>query len=45
MSSLSAEPKEHKGNLDRLMLKSQKWLGYQVSLSALESQITSLEAE
>ncbi|GKA67737.1 hypothetical protein Tco_0767654 [Tanacetum coccineum] len=29
MYSLAAEAKEHKGNLDRLMLESQKWLGYQ----------------
>ncbi|GJS34795.1 hypothetical protein Tco_0533177 [Tanacetum coccineum] len=29
MSSLATEVKEHKGNLDRLMLESQKWLGYQ----------------
>ncbi|GKB56381.1 hypothetical protein Tco_0912567, partial [Tanacetum coccineum] len=45
ISSLAAEAKEHKGNLDRLMLKSQKWSGYQMSLSALESKVTSLEAE
>ncbi|GJU59771.1 hypothetical protein Tco_1237537 [Tanacetum coccineum] len=29
MSSLAAEAKEHKGNLGRLMLESQKWSGYQ----------------
>ncbi|GJR44107.1 hypothetical protein Tco_1312210 [Tanacetum coccineum] len=45
ISSLVAEAKEHKGNLDRLMLESQKWSGYQVSLSALESKVASLEAE
>ncbi|GJU17057.1 hypothetical protein Tco_1145023 [Tanacetum coccineum] len=45
MSSLAAEEKEHKRNLDRLMLESQKWSGYQVSLLALESKVTSLEAE
>nr|GEV04663.1 hypothetical protein [Tanacetum cinerariifolium] len=45
MHSLAAEAKEHKGNLDRLMLESQKWSGYQVSLSALESKVASLEAE
>ncbi|GKG16593.1 hypothetical protein Tco_0361550, partial [Tanacetum coccineum] len=45
MSSLAAKAKEHKRNLDRLMLESQKWSGYQVSLSALESKIASLEAE
>nr|GEV34121.1 hypothetical protein [Tanacetum cinerariifolium] len=45
MSSLAAEVKEHKGNLDRLMLESQKWSGYQVSLLDLESKVTSLEVE
>ncbi|GJX19164.1 hypothetical protein Tco_0221841 [Tanacetum coccineum] len=45
ISSLSAEVKEHKGNLDRMMLESQKWAGYQVTLSALESKVTSLEAD
>ncbi|GKE25586.1 hypothetical protein Tco_1440970, partial [Tanacetum coccineum] len=45
MSSLADEAKEHKGNLDRLMLESQKWLGYQVSLSALELRAASLEAK
>nr|GEX59781.1 hypothetical protein [Tanacetum cinerariifolium] len=29
MYSLAAEAKEHKGNLDRLMLESQKWSSYQ----------------
>ncbi|GKG59512.1 hypothetical protein Tco_0605163, partial [Tanacetum coccineum] len=42
---LAVEAKEHKGNLDRLILKSQKWSGYQVILSALESKVASLEAE
>ncbi|GKE74545.1 hypothetical protein Tco_1536586 [Tanacetum coccineum] len=45
MSSLAAEAKEHKGNLDRLILESQKWSGYQVSLLALESKVAFLEAE
>ncbi|GKD55717.1 hypothetical protein Tco_1289104 [Tanacetum coccineum] len=45
MSTLSTEAKEHKANLDRMMLESQKWAGYQVSLSALESKVASLEAE
>nr|GEY36867.1 hypothetical protein [Tanacetum cinerariifolium] len=45
MYSLATEAKEHKGNLDRLMLKSQKWLGYQVSLLDLESKVASLEAK
>ncbi|GJU75086.1 hypothetical protein Tco_1272156 [Tanacetum coccineum] len=45
ISSLYAKVKEHKGNLDRMMLESQKWAGYQVTLSALESKVTSLEAD
>ncbi|GJR19906.1 hypothetical protein Tco_0968433 [Tanacetum coccineum] len=45
MSSLAAKAKEHKGNLDRLMLESQKWSGYQVILSALELKVSSLEAK
>ncbi|GKF49303.1 hypothetical protein Tco_0142554, partial [Tanacetum coccineum] len=45
MSSLAVEAKEHKGNLDRLMLESQKWSSYQVSLLALESKVASLEAK
>ncbi|GJU11466.1 hypothetical protein Tco_1133862 [Tanacetum coccineum] len=45
MSTLSTEAKEHKANLDRMMLESQKWAGYQVSLSALGSKVASLEVE
>ncbi|GJS72762.1 hypothetical protein Tco_0705603 [Tanacetum coccineum] len=45
ISSLTADVKEHKGNLDRMMLESQKWVGYQVTLLALESKVDSLEAE
>ncbi|GJX69868.1 hypothetical protein Tco_0307039 [Tanacetum coccineum] len=45
ISSLAADVKEHKGNLDRMMLESQKWAGYQVTLSTLESKVDSLEAE
>ncbi|GJS87746.1 hypothetical protein Tco_0770382 [Tanacetum coccineum] len=41
----SSEIKEHKANLDRMMLESKKWAGYQVSLSTLESKVASLEAE
>ncbi|GKB21646.1 hypothetical protein Tco_0855569, partial [Tanacetum coccineum] len=39
------EVKEHTLNLDKMMLESQKWAGYQQSLSTLESKVTSLEAE
>ncbi|GKD83151.1 hypothetical protein Tco_1349990 [Tanacetum coccineum] len=45
ISALSTEVKEHKLNLDRMMLESQKWAGYQQSLSTLESKVTSLVAE
>ncbi|GJY48193.1 hypothetical protein Tco_0438149 [Tanacetum coccineum] len=45
ISSLTTDVKEHKGNLDRMMLESQKWTVYQVTLSTLESKVDSLEAE
>ncbi|GJT88247.1 hypothetical protein Tco_1069964, partial [Tanacetum coccineum] len=45
ISTLSTEVKEHKANLNRMMLESQKWESYQASLLTLESQISSLEAE
>ncbi|GKA65613.1 hypothetical protein Tco_0765320 [Tanacetum coccineum] len=45
ISTLSTEVKEHKVSLDRMMLESQKWAGYQQSLSTLESKVTSLEAK
>ncbi|GJR72997.1 hypothetical protein Tco_0085362 [Tanacetum coccineum] len=45
ISTLSTEVKEHKVSLDRMILESQKWAGYQQSLLTLESKVTSLEAE
>nr|GFA10238.1 hypothetical protein [Tanacetum cinerariifolium] len=45
ISSLTADVKEHKGNLDRMMIKTQKWAGYQVTLLTLESKVDSLEVE
>ncbi|GJZ27989.1 hypothetical protein Tco_0572636 [Tanacetum coccineum] len=45
ISILSTEVKEHKLNLDRIMLESQKWAGYQQNLSTLESKVTFLKAE
>ncbi|GJV22499.1 hypothetical protein Tco_1371519 [Tanacetum coccineum] len=42
ISSLTVDVKEHKGNLERMMLESQKWGGYQVTLSTLESKVDSL---
>ncbi|GJZ70692.1 hypothetical protein Tco_0634543 [Tanacetum coccineum] len=45
ISSLSIEAKEHKLSLDKMMLESQKWEGYQQSLSTLESKVTALETK
>ncbi|GJR14624.1 hypothetical protein Tco_0962437 [Tanacetum coccineum] len=45
ISTLSTKVKEHKANLDRMILESQKWVSYQASLLTLELQIASLEAE
>ncbi|GJT06274.1 hypothetical protein Tco_0840736 [Tanacetum coccineum] len=45
ISTLSSEAKEHKANLERMMLESKKWEGYQVSLLTLESKVASIEAE
>ncbi|GKA10945.1 hypothetical protein Tco_0690378 [Tanacetum coccineum] len=45
ISSLTADVKEQKGNLDRMMLESQKRADYQVTLSTLESKVNSLEAD
>ncbi|GJZ76884.1 hypothetical protein Tco_0641556 [Tanacetum coccineum] len=45
ISSMTVDVKEHKGNLDRMMLESQKWAGYQVTLSTLKSKVNSLEAD
>ncbi|GJS28598.1 hypothetical protein Tco_0489218, partial [Tanacetum coccineum] len=39
------EVKEHKGSLDRMLLESKKWVGYQESLKTLESKVTTLEAK
>ncbi|GKF60601.1 hypothetical protein Tco_0177387, partial [Tanacetum coccineum] len=45
ISTLSRTAKEHKANLDRIILESKKWAGYQVSLLTLDSKVASLEAE
>ncbi|GJS33211.1 hypothetical protein Tco_0531593 [Tanacetum coccineum] len=45
ISSLLGDIKEHKVNLDRILLESQKWARYHVSLSTLELKVASLEAE
>ncbi|GKB39070.1 hypothetical protein Tco_0884012 [Tanacetum coccineum] len=44
ISSFSADIKEHKGNLDRMMLESKKWAGYQVTLTSLKADKARLEA-
>ncbi|GJW82629.1 hypothetical protein Tco_0155774 [Tanacetum coccineum] len=38
ISTLSTKVKEHKVSLDRMMLESQNWAGYQQSLSTLKSK-------
>nr|GEU28909.1 hypothetical protein [Tanacetum cinerariifolium] len=43
--SLVTEVKEHKGSLDRMLLESQKWVGYQENLATLKSKVTDFEAE
>ncbi|GJZ16441.1 hypothetical protein Tco_0552118 [Tanacetum coccineum] len=45
ISTLSSKAKEHKANLDRIMLESKKWEGYQVSLLTLDSKVASLVVE
>nr|GEU60636.1 reverse transcriptase domain-containing protein [Tanacetum cinerariifolium] len=45
IASLFREAKKHRANLDRMLLESQKWVGYQVSLSTLNSKVASLEAK
>ncbi|GKC13638.1 hypothetical protein Tco_1010420 [Tanacetum coccineum] len=43
--SLLVEVKEHKDSLNRMILESKKWVGYQVSLLTVESKVSSLKAE
>nr|GEV62917.1 hypothetical protein [Tanacetum cinerariifolium] len=43
--SLVVEVKEHKGSLDRMLLESQKWVGYQENLATLKSKVADFEAE
>nr|GEY29829.1 hypothetical protein [Tanacetum cinerariifolium] len=45
MYTLSIEAKEHKANLNRMLWQSQKWAGYHISLSALESKVASPKAD
>ncbi|GJS84055.1 hypothetical protein Tco_0750596 [Tanacetum coccineum] len=43
--SLLAEVKEHKESMERMLLESQKWAGYQEYLTTLESKVGVLEVE
>nr|GEV89527.1 hypothetical protein [Tanacetum cinerariifolium] len=43
IAAFLVEVKERKASLDRMLLESKKWAGYQVSLSTLESKVASLE--
>ncbi|GKG04208.1 hypothetical protein Tco_0314595, partial [Tanacetum coccineum] len=45
INALLGEIKEHNSSLDRMLLESKKCAGYQVSLSALELKVASLEVE
>ncbi|GJY40715.1 hypothetical protein Tco_0427985 [Tanacetum coccineum] len=45
INALLGEVKEHNASLDRMLLESKKWAGYQVSLSTLELKVASLEVE
>ncbi|GKD61703.1 hypothetical protein Tco_1299212, partial [Tanacetum coccineum] len=45
IATLLGEVMDYKANLDKMLLESQKWAGYQVRLSTLESKVASLEAE
>ncbi|GKF81007.1 hypothetical protein Tco_0239609, partial [Tanacetum coccineum] len=43
--SLFSEVKDHQGNLENMLLESQKWAGYKETLTALESKVVTLEGE
>ncbi|GKD39158.1 hypothetical protein Tco_1259365 [Tanacetum coccineum] len=43
--SLLVKVKQHKDSMDRMLLESQKWAGYQENLANLESKVAALEAE
>ncbi|GJW63297.1 hypothetical protein Tco_0115181 [Tanacetum coccineum] len=40
-----AKIKKHQGNLDKMLLESQKWVGYKENLVTLELKVDSLEGE
>ncbi|GJR61756.1 hypothetical protein Tco_1503918 [Tanacetum coccineum] len=43
--SLLSEVKDHQGNLEKMLLESQKWARYKETLAALESKVVALEGE
>ncbi|GJS58045.1 hypothetical protein Tco_0652829 [Tanacetum coccineum] len=43
--SLLAEVKQHKESVERMLLESQKWAGYQENLTNLESKVFALKSE
>nr|GEU61788.1 hypothetical protein [Tanacetum cinerariifolium] len=45
ISALSMKAKEHKLSLDRMMLESQKWAGYQQILLTLQLKVTALKTK
>nr|GEX13144.1 putative reverse transcriptase domain-containing protein [Tanacetum cinerariifolium] len=45
IAAFSGEVKEHKANLEKILLESKKWADYQVSLSTLELKVASLVDE
>ncbi|GKB64109.1 hypothetical protein Tco_0920295 [Tanacetum coccineum] len=45
IKSLLDEVNEHKSSIDKMLLESQKWAGYQENLATLESKVAALEAE
>nr|GFB23635.1 hypothetical protein [Tanacetum cinerariifolium] len=45
ISTLSTLVKEHKVILNRILMESQKWVGYHQSLLTLKSKVTSLDAK
>nr|GEV22682.1 hypothetical protein [Tanacetum cinerariifolium] len=45
IASLLVEVKKHKESLDRMLLESQKWVGYQENLANLESKVVAFESK
>ncbi|GJZ78177.1 hypothetical protein Tco_0642849 [Tanacetum coccineum] len=45
IKSMSNKVKEHQASMDRLLLESHKWAGYQENLVTMESKVAALEAE